>query len=224
MIKIIPERLKYARNNKGLTQKKVAEYLEITETSYQLYEYGKRTPALKMFAKICEYLGVSSDYLLGINPELSLEYEYVLLERLTETDGLGNALKEKRLEEKLSPEEFSDKVELSTKNLHDIESDEYDLTPETLSFILETLNTDVFKFASAYDLYGEYIPPFLNGDIKAHMELTRFRYWNDDYPASINEMIEKFNDLNPANQLEVENFIDFKVYQQRKKNKNEAGQ
>ena len=62
---IFPDRLKEARKAKGITQKAMAEYLDMQETSYQHYEYGKREPNHENTIKIADILDVSVDYLLG---------------------------------------------------------------------------------------------------------------------------------------------------------------
>jgi transcriptional regulator with XRE-family HTH domain len=60
-----PGRLKELRTTKGVTQKFMAEFLHITETSYQYYEYGKREPNHETTIKLADYFNVSTDYLLG---------------------------------------------------------------------------------------------------------------------------------------------------------------
>ena len=60
-----PDRLKEIRKSKGITQKAVAEFLKIKETSYQHYEYGKREPNHETTIKLADYFNVSTDYLLG---------------------------------------------------------------------------------------------------------------------------------------------------------------
>jgi transcriptional regulator with XRE-family HTH domain len=59
------ERLKKLRKDKGLTQKQMAEVLEMTVTGYQYYEYGKREISVKVLTAIADYFDVSTDYLLG---------------------------------------------------------------------------------------------------------------------------------------------------------------
>jgi len=68
---IFSTRLRNTRKEKGFTQKTMAEYLGIQETSYQHYEYGKREPNHENTVKISNILGVSVDYLLGCtdNPQ-----------------------------------------------------------------------------------------------------------------------------------------------------------
>ena len=61
------EKLKNARMSKGLTQKAVAEYIEILPKAYQKYEYGIREPSLDILVKLCRLLEITSDYLLGLS-------------------------------------------------------------------------------------------------------------------------------------------------------------
>lgn len=59
------ERLQKARQQKKLFQKEVAEYLKMTERSYQHYEGGTRRPNYEILVAIADYLDVTTDYLLG---------------------------------------------------------------------------------------------------------------------------------------------------------------
>lgn len=61
------ERLKAARIEKGLKQREVAEYLQITVRSYQQYEGGVRRPNFEALAALAIYLDVTTDYLLGLS-------------------------------------------------------------------------------------------------------------------------------------------------------------
>ena len=63
------ERLKELRISSKVTQKNIAEYLGIKETSYQHYEYGKREPNHGTTIKLADYFNVSTDYLLGRSDE-----------------------------------------------------------------------------------------------------------------------------------------------------------
>lgn len=69
-----PERLKGLRKRKNRTLKEVADSTGISHAALVYYEKGQRTPDAKMLYKICKYYGVSSDYLLGIENNLS-DYE-----------------------------------------------------------------------------------------------------------------------------------------------------
>ena len=65
-IKELAVRLKISRESMGLTQRDVADELDITPSAYANYEQGLREPSLVLFSKICEVLDVSADYLLGL--------------------------------------------------------------------------------------------------------------------------------------------------------------
>lgn len=58
------EQLKILRTQKGVSQQKVADYLEITRQAYSNYENGNRDPDNETLLKLGEYFGVSVDYLL----------------------------------------------------------------------------------------------------------------------------------------------------------------
>ena len=58
-------RLKELRKAKGLSQKAMAEFLDMVVQAYQKYEYGTREPNHETTIKIADFFGVSVDYLLG---------------------------------------------------------------------------------------------------------------------------------------------------------------
>ena len=60
----LPYRLKELRQQKNLTQAKVADSLGITQQSYARWEYGKVTPTPEKLSKIAKFYGVTTDYLL----------------------------------------------------------------------------------------------------------------------------------------------------------------
>jgi len=59
------ERLKDLRVKKGLTQKQMAEFLNITSNAYQNYEYDKREMNIKSLTALADYFDTSIDYLIG---------------------------------------------------------------------------------------------------------------------------------------------------------------
>ena len=64
-----PVRLKEVRRSKEVTQKQTAEAIGIFEQSYQKYERGKVKPSYDIVVKLCQFFGISSDYLLGLSDE-----------------------------------------------------------------------------------------------------------------------------------------------------------
>lgn len=53
------------RMEKNLTQKQVAEGIEIAEQAYQRYEYGRTIPSAIVLIALADYFDVSLDYLVG---------------------------------------------------------------------------------------------------------------------------------------------------------------
>lgn len=64
-MKIFQERLIEQRKLNRLTQRQMAEYLQIAQPSYIRYENGSAEPSLENLVKLADYFDVSVDYLLG---------------------------------------------------------------------------------------------------------------------------------------------------------------
>ena len=60
------ERIAWIRDCKNLTQKEVANYLGIKQQQYARYEKGVNAMPVTYLPKICEYLNISADYILGL--------------------------------------------------------------------------------------------------------------------------------------------------------------
>lgn len=69
------EKLKEARNNKGMTQEQLASQLGIAKSTLAGYEKGNREPDVFKIKKLIEILDVDADYLLDIkkSPPISDE-------------------------------------------------------------------------------------------------------------------------------------------------------
>ena len=59
------ERLVLLRKSNGLTQKKLAEEMELSELAIQNYESQRRKPAFDVLIALADYFDVSLDYLVG---------------------------------------------------------------------------------------------------------------------------------------------------------------
>lgn len=60
------ENLKYLRKKRGLTQKQVAQGIDVGERLYQSYEYGKVVPSVTVLADLAAFFNVPSDFFLGV--------------------------------------------------------------------------------------------------------------------------------------------------------------
>jgi len=58
-------RLKELRQEKGLKQAEMAEFIGCIERHYQKIEHGEINIPSLMLVKLADYFGVSTDYLLG---------------------------------------------------------------------------------------------------------------------------------------------------------------
>nr|WP_325190939.1 helix-turn-helix transcriptional regulator [uncultured Selenomonas sp.] len=68
-----PNRFKDIRIAKGMTQKQVADDLELSVIAIQNYENLRRKPAYDILIALADYFDVSLDYLVGRtdNPEVN---------------------------------------------------------------------------------------------------------------------------------------------------------
>ena len=64
-MKIFQKRLIEQRKLNRLTQRQIAEYLNISQPSYIRYENGSAEPNLENLVKLADCFDVSIDYLLG---------------------------------------------------------------------------------------------------------------------------------------------------------------
>lgn len=66
---LIGNSLKRLRESKKLTVEQVTEHLSISSSSYRKYEYNEREPSTDVVIEIADFYGVTTDYLLGREPE-----------------------------------------------------------------------------------------------------------------------------------------------------------
>ena len=64
MEKSFHERLAGLRRRRGVSQRQVAAELGISQALLSHYENGAREPGLSFVCRVCDYYGVTSDYLL----------------------------------------------------------------------------------------------------------------------------------------------------------------
>lgn len=62
----IGDRIRYSLDIRGMKQREFAKKIGITETSLSRYIYDQRIPRADLIVVMCQTLGVSSDWLLGL--------------------------------------------------------------------------------------------------------------------------------------------------------------
>jgi len=90
MDSLFNQRLSRLRKGKKISQRQVAADLHISQALLSHYENGIREPGLDFVCRVCEYYGVSADYILGRIEEGAESAE---MQRLTDwADRSGDAL------------------------------------------------------------------------------------------------------------------------------------
>ncbi len=68
-MEILAKRIKGLRKRKEMTQADLAELLHVDRATIAGYELNKREPSLEILLSLAKALNVSTDYLLGNEPE-----------------------------------------------------------------------------------------------------------------------------------------------------------
>ena len=63
---MIGENIRKARNAAGVSQKELAERLQVYQKDISRWENGERTPTMEVFTKICRELNASADEILEL--------------------------------------------------------------------------------------------------------------------------------------------------------------
>lgn len=67
-MKSFGDRLLELRRGTGLTQKQVADALDIHSVTYLHYEKDQREPPLELLVRMAAFFDVTTDWLLGVEP------------------------------------------------------------------------------------------------------------------------------------------------------------
>ena len=98
--KVFAVKFKSIRTQKGFTQLEMAEFLDCSQQTINVWESGQHTPKITMLVKIADSFGVSVDWLLGRKEPIKVIKEIpqedkpiVILYRKLNTDGKAEAEK-----------------------------------------------------------------------------------------------------------------------------------
>ena len=69
IFEVIQMRLRDLREDADITQKQLADYLNIKQNTYSQYENGQRQLPIDILIKLAQYYNVSTDYILGLTKE-----------------------------------------------------------------------------------------------------------------------------------------------------------
>lgn len=60
------ERMRELRQDRDLSQEKIAKMLGVAQTTYSQYELDKRPMPIDYLIALCKFYNVSADYMLGL--------------------------------------------------------------------------------------------------------------------------------------------------------------
>lgn len=69
---MISEKIRELREQAGLSQSQLAKQLDVTRSSVNAWEMGLSTPTTQYIVALTKLFHVSSDYILGIEPDRSI--------------------------------------------------------------------------------------------------------------------------------------------------------
>ena len=72
--KLIPERLKTAREKTGMSMAEAARQLNLSKIGYCRYEYGERTPSIQTVEVIARCFKTSVEYLTGQSDDITPDF------------------------------------------------------------------------------------------------------------------------------------------------------
>jgi len=88
-------RLRALRTSKGWTQEELATRLRLTKSVVSAYETSLRYPSYDILIRICTIFGVSSDFMLGMEKQKTIDISGLSEEKEMLVRQLISALREK---------------------------------------------------------------------------------------------------------------------------------
>lgn len=73
VIKMIADKIKFLRDEKGWTQTELSKKLGITRSSVNAWEMGISVPSTQYIVELSQLFGVSTDFLLGIGRHSTID-------------------------------------------------------------------------------------------------------------------------------------------------------
>lgn len=170
-------RLKELRQEKGLTQERFAQELNVSKGAVAMWETGKRIPDSAMLKTIAKFFSVSVDYLLGEskfrNNEELIKYnedsaKWCVSDPYFEAAfDFAGLLVPLRKEQGVSLSELGRIIGASEEQMQDIEDGVLPITYEQAEKLCEHLGTDVSQVLFDNQLYDNDVPEEYRDNVKA---------------------------------------------------------
>ena len=110
------------RKNKNVSQKELAEFLQMSQTAISHFETGRNEPDLKTVIKLADFFNCSTDYLLGRRTSLS-EIKQQLINIISNLDDDLCSLAEAYIEGLKTTQKQRDMVRARVSQQNNIEED-----------------------------------------------------------------------------------------------------
>lgn len=187
------QRFKKLRQEKNLTQEKLAEKFFLNKSSISRYEQDKQLPEIDLLEKIADFFDVSVDYLLGrveINSTQSTEF--------------AHRLKQLRKDLDLTQNELAVKLSSSRSTIAGYETERKQPDYETLT-----------KIADFFDVSVDYL---LGRTDNKNIEQSS----TDTKKDNSNPLLKEFENLSEESQKELQKYMELlKIKENMEKSKDE---
>lgn len=131
-------KLKEIRKENSITQKEVANVLNVERSTYTGWENGKNTIPLKQLIKICNYYKCSIDYMTGLTNKNKY---YCLIE--LDINVIGKNLKTLRIKNKLKQKDIYSFLKISSSSYSSYETGKILISTETIYKIAKKYNYQI---------------------------------------------------------------------------------
>lgn len=131
-------RLKEIRKESNITQKEVANVLNVERSTYTGWENGKNTIPLKQLIKICNYYKCSIDYMTGLTNKNKY---YCLIE--LDINVIGKNLKTLRIKNKLKQKDIYSFLKISSSSYSSYETNKILIPTEIIYKIAKKFNCSI---------------------------------------------------------------------------------
>ena len=126
------ERLRLIRENMDLSQRKMAEKLNVSKSTYARWETGENTIPLKHLANFCNLTNVNIDYATNLSNNKVLDKK-IKIDKIK----IGKKLKEVRINNHLTQSELAKMINTTQSVISDYENGN---TLIQTSFLIDTCN------------------------------------------------------------------------------------
>lgn len=133
---VVEKRLCYVRKLKKLSQRELGENLGVSQALIANWENGYQNISLKMLVKVSCFFKVPIDYFFGLITKFdTINYEFV--EKL-DLKYLGNKIRNIRINEDMSQQEFADTIKTKRSNISYYENGKMTISSADLKDICNT--------------------------------------------------------------------------------------